>query len=471
MTNSITTHVLVIGGGPGGYVAAIRAGQLGLDTTLVEADRLGGTCLIRGCIPSKALIHVAGKFEQVAGLANGGAQGIRLPGGEPRFDLGEAVRWKDGVVDRLESGVTGLLQRAGVRVVHGWATFSDGKTCAVATDDGPVTIRAEHVVLANGSRPTQIPSLPFDDFVISSTGVLALDALPAHIAVIGAGYIGLELAVALCKFGARVTVVEAEERPLPGFDEALAAPVRKWLESHGVDLYLGATASGTVADNGKRRLRFEDADGQPHELACDRVLVAVGRQPLTDGWGLEDMGVARGGAFVKVDDQCRTSMRNVWAIGDLAGPPMLAHKASAQGTMVAEIIAGRQHRFEPTAIPAVCYTDPEIVSVGMTRTQAEDAGFETVIGKFPMAANGRALSMQADADGGFVQVVARKDNHVILGIEAVGAHVADLSGEFTLALEMGARLEDLAATIHAHPTLAETLPEAALMALGSPIHF
>ena len=467
MSEVLKTHVLVVGGGPGGYVAAIRAGQLGLDTILVEGDTLGGTCLIRGCIPSKALIHVAEKFEgMVAASAETGALGIHLPAA-PSIDLAETVRWKDGITAKLNGGVAALLKKAKVKTVAGWAKFSDGKTCTVETSEGPVTIRADHVVLAQGSVPVELPMLPFGGKVISSTEALSLDSLPKSLVVIGAGYIGLELGSAFRKLGTEVTVLEAQNRILPLYDDALAAPVRQWLDKAGVKLHLEASALGLDATGA---VRVKGKDGREFTVPADKVLVTVGRRPRTEGWGIETMAIDLDGRFVKVDDQCRTSMRDVWAIGDLVGEPMLAHKASAQGEMVAEIIAGHRRHFQPAGIPAVCFTQPEIVSIGLSPSEAEAQGIEIVVGQFPYAANGRALTLEADRDGGFVRVVARKADHRIVGIQAVGSHVSELSGEFALALEMGSVLEDLAGTIHAHPTLSEAFHESALKALGHAIH-
>lgn len=468
MSKTIKTKILVVGGGPGGYVAAIRAGQLGLETTLVEQDRLGGTCLIRGCIPSKAMIHAASKFHELAHADN---IGIQL-GQAPAFDLAQLVQWKDGVVGKLNSGVSGLLAKAKVRVVKGRAVFSDGKTCRVENGEGePTAISAEHVILANGSVAAELKNLPFGEAVISSTEALALGELPKRLAVVGAGYIGLELGIAFAKLGSEVTVIEALDRILPLYDAELTRPVERWLKKHGVAVHLKSKVGGVTKKGKTHTIQYEAGDGSGHSLACDKVLVTVGRRPNTRGWGLEQMGVDLNGAFVKVDEQCRTSMRNVWAIGDLVGEPMLAHKASAQGEMVAEIIAGRRRSFDPVCIPAVCFTEPEIVSAGLSPEQAKAAGHAIKLGQFPYAANGRALSMEAGADGGFVRVVARADNHLVLGIQAVGAHISELSGEFAHALEMGARLEDIAHTIHAHPTLSEAIPEAALAALGHAIHF
>ncbi|WGM47248.1 Dihydrolipoyl dehydrogenase [Brevundimonas sp. NIBR10] len=466
MTETLRPKVLVVGGGPGGYVAAIRAGQLGLDTVLVESGRLGGTCLTRGCIPSKALIHAAGLYEEAVLASSGsGRFGIHLnQAPELRFD--ETLGWKDGIVDRLSGGVGGLLRKAKVRTVTGWANFSDAKTCTVETADGVVTIRPEHVILATGSTAVELPFLPFDDRVISSTEALSLPEVPATLAVVGGGYIGLELGIAYAKLGSRVTIVEAQDRILPLYDAALTMPVLRWLEKHGVTVHLGARALGQDAEG----LLIETAGGQSRlTIPADRILVTVGRKPLTEGWGLDQMALAMDGRFVKIDDRCATSTTHVWAIGDLVGEPMLAHKASAQGEMVAEIIAGHRRRFDPVAIAAVCFTEPEIVSVGLTPDQAPE-GIDTLVGQFPFQANGRALSMQAGDDGGFVRVLARKSDHRILGIQAVGRHCSEFAGEFATLLEMGAVLEDVAGTIHVHPTLGEAIHESALKALGHAIH-
>jgi dihydrolipoamide dehydrogenase len=459
---SIHTRLLILGGGPGGYVCAIRAGQLGIDTVLVEADKLGGTCLIRGCIPSKAIIHRAGQFEEMVQASAKSVPGITL-GAAPVVDMDGLVKWKDGIVKKLNGGVGALLKRSKVRVIEGWGTFSDAKTCTVETKEGPVTIEAEHVVLAAGSKPVELAFLPFGGRVISSTEALDLKTLPKKLVVVGAGYIGLELGIAFRKLGSAVTIVEALDRILPLYDSELVEPVAKWLKKSGVTVHLGAKAKGLDGD----ALSVETTGGQTIKLEADNILVTVGRKPNTEGWGIENMAVDMAGRFVKVDDQCRTSMKNVWAIGDLVGEPMLEHKAATQGEMVAEIIAGKARRFEPASIPAVCFTEPEIVCAGLLPEEAAKHG-ETLVGVFPFLANGRALSM--DAGEGFVRVIARKDDHRILGIQAVGAHVSDLSGEFSHALEMGAVLEDVAGTIHVHPTLTEAFHEAVLRALGHAIH-
>ena len=465
MPETLRPRVLVVGGGPGGYVAAIRAGQLGLDTVLVNRERPGGTCLLRGCIPSKALIHAADKFADIAGAAGGNPLGIAIDA-PPRIDFAHTNAWKDGIVDRLTGGVAGLLARAKVRVVEGWARFSDAKTCSVDTASGPVSIAAEHVILATGSEAVPLPVLPFGGDVISSAEALSLTAVPERLVVIGAGYIGLELGIAFRKLGAAVAIVESADQILPRYDETLTRPVRRWLGRAGVALHLGATVTGR---NGDGRLAVETQSG-PLALEADQILVTVGRRPLTEGWGLEEMALDRDRRFVKVDDQCRTAMRNVWAIGDLAGEPMLAHKAMAQGAMVAEIIAGQRRRFDPASVAAIVFTEPEIVVAGMLPDEAAGAGIDAAISVFPFAANGRALTLEAGAGGGFVRVVSSRDDRRILGIQAVGRQVAELAGEFAHALAMGAVLDDLGHTVHVHPTLGEAVGEAALLGLGQPLH-
>ncbi|MDZ4320270.1 MAG: FAD-dependent oxidoreductase, partial [Phenylobacterium sp.] len=389
MIQTLKTKVLIIGAGTGGYVAGIRCGQLGLDTVLVDGgDGLGGTCLNVGCIPSKAIIHAAGKFETVSKAAGGGTLGITAA--KPAIDLQQTVAWKDGIVRKLNAGVAALLKKAKVRVIKGWAKFEDAKTCIVQTDDGEIRITAEHVILATGSEPVELPFLPFGGDVISSTEALSLSEAPKHLVVVGGGYIVLEIGIAFRKLGAEVAIVEMAERILPLYDKALTDPVAKWLEKHGVELHLGARAGGF----GDGKLSITTRDGEPLQLDADKVLVTVGRKPRTYGWGLENMGVAMAGPFVKIDNRCATSMKNVWAVGDLTGEPMLAHKGSAQGEVVAEIIAGHDRVFDPVAIAAVCFTEPEIVSAGLGPNDVvgRDDAIQSV---FPFAAIGRALAIEA----------------------------------------------------------------------------
>jgi len=459
----ISCNVLVLGGGPGGYVCAIRAGQLGLDTVLVEADRLGGTCLNVGCIPSKALIHAADQFHIARRFAAGTPTGIRTA--EPSIDLAATMTWKDGIVSRLNGGVYGLLRRAKVKVVTGTGQFSDGKTCIVESETGRQVITAEHVVIATGSEAVTLPSLPFGGPVVSSTEALAFDKVPGELVVVGGGYIGLELGIAYRKLGAEVTVVEAADRILPQYDGELTRPVLARMRRLGIKVHTSAKAHGL---DGSGRLKIELTDGSEQALAGDKFLVTVGRRARLGGFGLETLDLTMHGNAIDIDDQCRTSMRNVWAVGDVTGEPMLEHRAVAQGEMVAEIIAGEKRSFDKVAIPAVCFTDPEIASAGLLPEEARASAQEVKVASFPLSANGRAMSMEAE--DGFVRVVARADNNVVLGLQAVGQGVSELSSGFALALEMGARLEDIAGTVHVHPTLGECVREAALAALGHGLH-
>jgi dihydrolipoamide dehydrogenase len=461
----LTTTLLILGGGPAGYVAGIRAGQLGVPTILVEGNKLGGTCLNIGCIPSKALIHAAEEFEKARHWANHSQLGIKVA--SPSIDIAQTVNWKDGIVQRLTGGVASLLKKNSAQAIDGWATIVDGKTVDVRTPQGEtLRIQCEHLAIATGSVPSEIPSMPFGGTVISSTEALAPNALPKRLVVVGAGYIGLELGMAYRKLGCEVAVVEATDRVLPAYDEELTRPVLAALKKLGVVLHLRCSVEGLTATGNALRVRSSTAD--EFALPADQVLVAVGRRPRTDGFGLENLRLDMAGRAIKVDDQCRTSMRDVWAIGDVSGEPMLAHRGMAQGEMVAEIVAGRKRRFAPASIPAVCFTDPEVVVAGMSPAQAKDAGIDAITGMFPFSANGRAMSLESTE--GFVRVVARRDNHLIVGWQAVGRAVSELAAAFSQSLEMGARLEDIGGTIHAHPTLGEAVQEAALRALGHALH-
>lgn len=458
----LTCKLLVIGAGPGGYACAIRAGQLGVDTIIVEADRDGGTCLNIGCIPSKALIHVADEYHRLRSFASGAHMGISA--GPPSLDMAGAATWIGGIVDRLSLGVGGLLKKAGVRTVRGEARFRDGKTVMVRTPDGEQRIRAESVVIATGSEPIVLPSLPFGGDILSSTAALASTEIPRRLAVVGAGYIGLEIGTAFAKLGAAVTIVEAEKRILPIWDQALTEPVAKRFAALGIKLHTSVIAKAFAGGV----LSVERENAEVIEIEADKVLVAVGRRPRTHAVGIAGLHLTMSGAFVKIDERCRTSMRGVYAVGDVTGEPMLAHRAIAQGEMVAGIVAGNAFAWDKVAVPAVCFTDPEIVAVGLSPDESRTAGIDATVSQFPFKANGRAMT--TGRDDGFVRVVARADNGLLVGIQAVGEGVSELSGAFVLALEMGARLEDIAATIYAHPTRSEAFQEACLVGLGQPLH-
>ncbi|AFK56201.1 dihydrolipoyl dehydrogenase [Tistrella mobilis] len=461
----ISCKLLVIGAGPGGYVCAIRAGQLGVDTVIVEAKKPGGTCLNVGCIPSKALIHAAEEFEKLVHMAEGQSP-LGITATAPKIDLARTVAWKDQIVGRLTGGVSGLLKKARVKVVQGHARFRDGKTVEVETETGLQVIRAEAVVIATGSEPVELPFLPFGDRVISSTEALALTSVPERFVVVGAGYIGLELGTAYAKLGAKVTVVESQSRILPLYDAELTRPAAKRLEELGVEVLTGAKARGL--SRGGDGLVVETQNGDEITLPADKILVTVGRRPATRGWGMEELVLDMQGPFISVGERCQTSMRGIYAIGDVTGEPMLAHRAMAQGEMVAEIIAGHNRVWDKRCIPAVCFTDPEIVTAGLSPDEAKRLGTEVKTAQFPFTANGRAMTKLGEQ--GFVRVVFRADNNLVLGIQATGQGVSELSAAFALAIEMGARLEDIAGTIHAHPTQGEAFQEAALKGLGHALH-
>lgn len=457
----LNCKLLIIGAGPGGYICGIRAGQLGVDTIVVEADKPGGACLNVGCIPSKALIHAADEFHKIASLDE---SPLGISSAKPSIDFAKTIEWKDGIVNRLNTGVAGLLKKSKTRLVLGTARFLDGKTIEVSGPDGVQVISAEAIVIATGSKPSELGFLPFGGDVISSTEALALPEVPKQLAIVGGGYIGLEIGTAMAKLGAKVTIVEFADKILPQYDKEITQPIAKHLKKLGVEVMTSTAAKGHKAG----ALLIETADGQQAEIAANKILVTVGRTPRTDRVGLHELSLTMNGSFIQIDDKCQTSMRGVYAIGDVTGDPMLAHRAMAQGEMVAELVAGHARVWDKRCIPAVCFTDPEIVDCGLSPQAAEQQGIEVVVGQFPFMANGRAMTMENES--GFVRVVARADNHLVLGIQAVGGGVSELSAAFALAIEMGAQLEDIAGTIHAHPTQSEGLQEACMKALGQALH-
>ncbi len=456
--------LLVIGAGPGGYAAAIRAGQLGIDTIIVDKQKPGGTCLNVGCIPSKALIHVADEFYKATHFANGSDIGISVSGA--KIDLQKSVAWKDGIVKRLNQGVSGLLKKSKVQQIEGTAKFIDGKTVLVETNEGEQRISCKNIIIATGSVPVELPFLPFEGPVISSTGALSLGEVPENFVVVGGGYIGLEMGIAYAKMGAKVTIVEAAKNILPQYDTALTKPVLTKLKKLGVTVMLDTKAKGL--NEKQTKLVVERANGELEKLQADKVLVTVGRKANTKGFNLEGLMLDMEGPFIKINQKCQTSMNGVYAIGDVTGDPMLAHRAIAQGEMTAEIISGINREWDKQVVPAICFTDPEVVVAGLSPGEAKQAGFDIITNEFPFMANGRAMTMEAEE--GFIRIVARADNHVVLGIQGVGGGVAELSASFSLAIEMGARLEDIASTIHAHPTQSEAFQEAAMRTLGHALH-
>src|SRR6056297_3271195 len=462
------TEVLVIGAGPGGYVAAIRAAQEGLDTTLVEKDAYGGACLNRGCIPSKALITGSGLAHEAG---NAEFMGVHA---DPAVDMGKMIEWKDGVVDRLTGGVEKLCKANGVNLIEGTASFVGEDTVRVAhggDGQGSETLSFEHAVVATGSRPIQIPGFEFaEDHVWSSADALDADTVPDRLGIVGGGYIGMELATTYAKLGADVTVVEMLDDILDPYEDDVKRIVRTRAEELGVEFRFGEGASEwSEGGDGGYLLHTETDEGEEASYPADKILVAVGRQPVTDGLDLENAGIEtdeRG--FVETDDRTRSAVDHIHAVGDVAGDPMLAHAASKEGIVAAEVIAGEPAALDQQAIPAAVFTDPEIGTVGMTENEAEDAGFEPKVGQFPFRASGRALTT-GHADG-FVRVVADADTGFLLGAQIVGPEASELIAEVGLGIELGARLEDVAGTIHTHPTLSEAVHEAAKAARGEAIH-
>jgi len=463
------TDVLIIGAGPGGYVAAIRAGQLDLDVTLVEKDAYGGACLNYGCIPSKALITATGVAHDAG---NSEEMGIHA---DPEIDVEQMQAWKGSVVDQLTSGVEKLCKANQVNLIEGRAEFVDENEARVVHSgegQGAETIEFEHAIVATGSPPIEIPNFSYaDEPVLDSKQALALDDAPDSMVMVGAGYIGMEMAGVFAKYGTDVTVVEMLDSVLPGYESDLARPVKKRAKSLGVDFHFGQTAAGWEETDGGVVVRTDAAgdDEEGLELDAEKVLVAVGRQPVTDTVDLDAVGVEtddRG--FVPTDDRARTNKEHVFAVGDVAGEPMLAHKGSKEGQVAAEVIAGEPAALDYQAIPAAVFTEPEIGTVGMTETEADEAGFEPVVGQFPFRASGRALTT-GESDG-FVRLVADAEDGFVLGGQVVGPEASELIAEIGLAVELGATLEDVASTIHTHPTLSESVMEAAENGLGHAIH-
>ncbi len=457
--------VLVIGAGPGGYPAAIRSAQLGLDTLIVEKSMWGGTCLNIGCVPSKALITAGKMVEKTSKIA---AMGITV--GDVSIDMKAMQAWKGSIVGKMTGGVQKLCKGHGAKLLTGTARFTSPTTATVATDDGDVSVTFETAVIATGSVPIEIPTFEFDEqTILSSTGALDLDAVPEHVVVIGGGYIGLEMGQMLQKLGAKITVVEMADQVLPGFDPEVVRVVARTMKKAGIVTHLSARAEGWEKDGDKVAVNITKKDGSPERVVCDKVLVTVGRKPFSAGLGLDAAGVARDEqGFIPVDEQLRTNVPSILAVGDVTGNPMLAHRATKQGEIAAEVAAGKAVAADYKTVPAVVFTDPEIASAGMDEAEAKAKGFDVKVGKFPWGANARALT-QLSSDG-FVKIVADAADNQVLGILIVGPNASDLISEAALAIEMDAFAEDIGLTIHPHPTLGEAVMEAANKVLGHPIH-
>jgi dihydrolipoamide dehydrogenase len=461
-----TFDVVVIGAGPGGYVAAIRAAQLGKKTAIIEREFLGGVCLNVGCVPSKAMISAAHFLHRAQHDA--ATMGIEFK--EIKVDFKKTVAWKQSVSEKMAGGVSQLLKGNGVTVIMGEADFKSATEITVKSSKGTESITGKNFVVATGSRAIQIPGFTFDEKdILSSTGALALDKVPKTMVVIGGGYIGLEIAGYLSKMGCEITVVEAAPAILNGVvDAECAGVVARKLKKQGVNVLLNAKAKSQKKSGSGYEVTIEVA-GKEQILKCEKILVTVGRRPNSDQGNLKAAGLQIDDkGFVKNDAQRRTTVPNIFVIGDVACQPMLAHKASHEGSLVAEVIAGHNRVYDAKTVPAVVFTDPEIAAAGLMEHEAIAKGYELKVAKFPFGANARAVSL-IETDG-FVKMIADAKTNIVLGIHIVGPEASNMISEAVVAIEMGARLEDIALSIHPHPTLGETMMEAAEATLGHAIH-
>ncbi len=458
---------VVIGGGPGGYVCSIRLGQLKQSVLCVEKEEVGGVCLNWGCVPSKALISASHTYESAK---DGAATMGIVVGGPVSIDVNKMQDWKNGIVKKMTGGVRTLLKANGAELSIGTAKLVGPNTVEITKADGSTEqVDAKSIVVATGSATIEIPAFPFDGKqIIGAREAVSLQSVPKRLVVIGGGVIGLELGSVYQAFGAELTVVEATAQLLPGVDADLVAVVEKKLAKHGAKVLKNTKAMGhTKNSDGSITVNVE-SEGKADSVVCDMVLVAVGMRPVSANLGLEAVGVKTERGFVPTDKFGRSNVPHIYAIGDVSGQPMLAHKASKEGEVVAEVIAGHKAAKDWVGIPGAIFTDPEVATVGLTETQAKEKGVDYKVGKFPFTALARALAMNAAE--GFVKVISDKKTNEVLGVHIVGPNATDLISEGALAVEMHAFLEDIGLTIHPHPTLGEAMMEASMHALGQAIH-
>ena len=460
--SEIKTQLVVLGGGPGGYSAAFRAADLGVETVIIDAnERLGGVCLNIGCIPSKALLHVAKVIDDAKEMASHG-----VTFGAPELDLDKIRSWKDSVVDKLTGGLGGMSKMRKVKHVRGYGKFTGGNTIEVTGADGTTTITFENAIIAAGSEPVTLPFIPHDDpRVIDSTGALELADIPGKMLVLGGGIIGLEMGTVYRSLGSEIDVVEFLDQLIPAADKDIIKVYQKYVKDK-FNVMLETKVTAVEAKDDGLYVSFEGKQAPAEAVRYDKVLVAVGRRPNGNLLDAEKAGVnvdERG--FINVDKQLKTNVSNIYAIGDLVGQPMLAHKAVHEGHVAAEVISGKKHYFDPRCIPSVAYTDPEVAWVGLTEKEAKEqnVNYETAV--FPWSASGRAIASARTE--GMTKLIFDKDSHRILGGAMIGINAGEMLGEIGLAVEMGADAEDIALTIHAHPTLNESIGLAAEVYEGS----
>ncbi len=453
--------LVVIGAGPGGYMAAFKAAELGLAVTLVDPEAApGGVCLYRGCIPSKALLHVA---KVVTEAAESAAIGVTFA--PPKIDIDQVRGWKNGIVEKLTGGLKGKMDKLGITCLRGTARFKDAQTLMVTTADGASgEMRFEQAILATGSRPILLPDVAVGDRIVDSTGALELADVPKSLLVVGGGYIGLELGSAYAAMGSKVSVVEMTDGLLPGCDRDLVSVLKRRLDQTFDDILLGTRVVELKEQKNGVAVIFEKK-GEQTRKRFDKVLIAIGRRPNSENLGLDKTAIkVSDKGFVEVDGQQRTAVPHIFAIGDLAGEPMLAHKAYGEAAVAAEAAAGRKAVFDPRAIPAVVFTDPEIAWCGLTETAAREQKIKVRTAKLPWRGNGRTLTL--GREDGMTKLIVDEETDRILGVAVVGPGAGELIAEGVLALEMAAVSEDLRKTIHPHPTLSETLYDAAEMLFG-----
>jgi dihydrolipoamide dehydrogenase len=457
-------QTVIIGAGPGGYVAAIRAAQLGQEVVVIEKELLGGVCLNWGCIPSKAMIEVSGLKKH---LEKVGEMGLIVK--DVSVDLNLLHKWKNGIAEKLRNGIGTLLEKNGIEVIYGFASFTEPGKILVASEHGIQRFEFKNLILATGSTPIPLSGIPFDhELIIDSTDALGLEKVPEKMVVVGAGSVGIELGLVYAKLGSDVTIIEFQDKLLPFLDPELPKVLEKSLKKNGVKLLLGTKLEKVNRKNGKAEIVYSQ-NGMQTTMEADKILIAIGRSPNTEGIGLDKIGLEDDQkGFIKVNEKMQTEIENIYAIGDLIKGPMLAHRASHMGKIAAEVISGKPSAFDNLAIPGVIFSDPEIATVGLTESDAQKQGYKVKAGVFPFRALGRAMTIGETE--GLTKVISDAESGTVLGVHIIGPHASDLIAEGALAVESSSHIDDLTLTIHAHPTLPEGIEEAAEAVENKAIH-